>query len=1338
MKSQLHAGYILGTVKSLLNSKFVQADVSSLLESLSVFDVDIELEQKKDIQEMSLLCVAENIISRGLPTIPSVYIEETILKELNIATKSVHSRTGAIQFNQEQPLSDNQKDLLHKSLYIVDPRIKEYQNTNHQFDSDQERNFFTNDLPNYFDSSICQVVETQRSVESITDDKNFKDQRIDFSIQTPNNDGLVIEIDGSQHAESAQSYVDHNRDKSILSTEGWRSTVRINASNVGKVDDHQISQIKKFLDNPFIKQVQENYHKPIWNHDWGMNAMQLTLTPLLIARIQKTLLHLIANGVLDINSKLWTLAIIERDLPCAKLAIEDFKGLIKNLFELEGLDRELPEIKYEIYITNEFKKSRLNKSVKTEAYPEPTNGLDVDLLIDISILQRDNLTLIDESFLKKIHAENIVTIRSTHSIKEPRLIKSSLPISYKLDDSNNPKALQYFLQNIFRKEQFREGQVNIIRKSLKQENVIALLPTGAGKSLTYQISALLQPGIVLIVDPIKSLMKDQDDNLRGLGIDTTVFINSFLKGPDKRLKTEEMVKGFYQFVFVAPERLQMEEFRDSLAKMKNLGFTYCVVDEAHCVSEWGHDFRTPYLSLGENARRYCKTRLGKLPILALTGTASFDVLSDVQRELGINNESAIIRPESYGRKELKLDALDVGPPSIRKGEVDSWKIKNAIAQQKQRELFKYLKELPSKKWGGSITYSSISNFFDTSIDHPNSGLIFCPHKGGEFGVNKIQSKIIKEFKDLSKTTGVYSGGSDEQDSDDLLIQTQDKFKNNKINLLVATKAFGMGIDKPNIRFTVHLNMPQSVESFYQEAGRAGRDRELAYCLILYSQQKYKNIDGELESNTIDKSNMLYFHRNSFRGKNHDLRMLNQLLKSIRYLDKPEAQIILQRELGEYFELFLNEKNGNIWLNISNDNGPLGGINISSRTNKIFPRDKNSQFDKEQINNIFQILRKHCPSGKSIKDWLNQDISEKSHPGFEKVLEEMDLGKSSVIMVPFTNNMPERIVKKLAMHIPKNEWVEIVNKSIKNAQRTPDKFVDELEKLSVLKLDEYKEGLSVLMKKGFSLIRDKESTFKSIYRLSLIGVVDEYSVDYRTKTITATISKKKDSEYIDSLSKYIGRYVSREESYVLQEQIENCGGESVIQKCCSYLTQFIEDKIEAKRLEAINVMESYIQSSLEGGNLSEYVNNYFDSKYTSEIKDFLGSDLYESDPDVAWEYLHKTKGMSDAVSHLHGACDRLLIEDSANPVLLVMRAFSRLLTLYDNKHDAIIDLKKGLEIFKKNKKWSTNEYWDNFWKFYEIVEQYNKDVLIYLDNEIINLHTNEIKQINQKLTGITNV
>jgi len=708
-------------------------------------------------------------------------------------------------------------------------------------------------------------------------------------------------------------------------------------------------------------------------------------------------------------------------------------------------------------------------------------------------------------------------------------------------------------------------------------------------------------------------------------------------------------------------------------------------------------------------------------------------LSDVQRELGINNESAIIRPDSYGRKELKLDVLDVGSPSIPNGGAGSWKIKNAIAQQKQRELFKYLKELPSKKWTGDTTYSSISDFFDTSIDHPNSGLIFCPHVDGNFGVKTIQSKIIEEFKELENTTGVYSGSSDDK-NDDLLIQTQDKFKNNKINLLVATKAFGMGIDKPNIRFTVHLNMPQSVESFYQEAGRAGRDRELAYCSILYSQKKYKDIDGELESNTIDKSNMLYFHKESFRGKDHDFRMLIQLLKSISYKEKSEAQIILYRELGEYFELSLNDKNGSFWLNISNDNGRLGGVNISSKTHKAYP-EENSQSDEEQINNIFQILRKHCPSNISIKDWLNQEISDKSGPGFEKVLEGMGIGGSSEIMVPFTNNMPERIAKKLVKHTHKKEWSDIVKKALKNS-RTPDEFVDKLEKLSNSKFDNY-EGLRELMKSVFSSIRDEASTFKAIYRLSLIGVVDEYSVDYRTKTITAVTSKKQDSKYIDSLSKYISRYISKEESYELKEKISNCDGESAIQKCCSYLTQFVEDKIEVKRLEAINVMESYIQSSLKGGSLSEYINNYFDSKYTLEIKDFLGSDLYESDPDVVWEYLYKTKGSPDAVGHLHGACDRLLIEDNSNPVLLIMRAFTRLLTPYDNKDHAVNDLNNGLDIFKISKNWSSDEYWDNFWKFYEIVKKYNKGVLIYLDNEIVNLHKNEIKKINQRLEGVAN-
>jgi len=840
-------------------------------------------------------------------------------------------------------------------------------------------------------------------------------------------------------------------------------------------------------------------------------------------------------------------------------------------------------------------------------------------------------------------------------------------------------------------------------------------------------------------------MKDQNDNLNSAGLDSTVFINSSLKSPiDREDRSEKMVKGFYQFVFISPERLQIPEFRDYLRQMTDTFFTYCVVDEAHCVSEWGHDFRTSYLRLGQNAREYCKTLSKNIPILGLTGTASFDVLADVQRELEINDESAIVAPSKYERKELNFEIIDVGEPEIPEGLEDDRKIKGLVADHKQNALNCYLNDLPHKEWGNGYEFESIEDFMSSTVDYQNSGLIFCPHVGWKFGVKNIHSEIVTEFSELESSTGIYAGSLGDDDSIDLE-EVQNQFKNDDLNLLVATKAFGMGIDKPNIRFTVHFNMPQSIESFYQEAGRAGRDKENAFCSILYSPTTInEKVNGEISSITVDKSLMLSFYYNSFRGIEKEKRIMWELLNEISF---PYTKTL--DALDEFlFDLNLELK-CNVWqmnhhnrLYVNGEHFPESYGYIDLNNENVYPENREDRiilpFSESQdlLLQIKNRLLENCPQNKSLLEWITHQENIEPKPGFEKILSNMEVSDNSKkVVVGFTNDKTRIIADYLAQF--DNSWEESMILKANDYCFTPSDFIRNLELEYWKKTNgnfDFNSSQIERISSLFFQIRDQSDTFKSIYRLSVIGIVDDYEVDYRTKTITASISKKSNEDFIGFLKKYVGRYVSTEEKNNVPNQVNEFRGDTVIQKCCGFLADFVYSKIAAKRYEAINVMESAIQSGLNDGNFEEFVNTYFDSKYTSDLRNYL----YEYTIDLLWDYLNRTNGDPDSINHLRGACDRLLVENPDNPVLLLMRAFSRLLIPQYNKSDAISDMRKGWKIFIDLKDWERTEYFDHFSRFYEITKSYDSMSVQYLDNEIALDHLNWLTDFNSNfLKGLAN-
>lgn len=332
------------------------------------------------------------------------------------------------------------------------------------------------------------------------------------------------------------------------------------------------------------------------------------------------------------------------------------------------------------------------------------------------------------------------------------------------------KALE-LLKKYYGFQSFREGQEIIIENVLSGKDVLAIMPTGGGKSLCYQIPAMLMEGTVLVVSPLISLMKDQVDTLQQLGM-PAAFINSSLTWGKLEQILYEAQNNKYKLLYVAPERLESENFIELL---KNIKISMIAVDEAHCVSQWGHDFRPSYLKI-----RYLRNIAGNSPLSAFTATATPEVKQDIINLIGLNNHFEIIT--GFDRENLKFEVVK--------------------SNKKMTYLLNYAEENKGR-----------------------SGIIYCLTRKN---TDDVCAKLVKSGH---KAVNYHAGLTNIERS-----KNQDDFLFDNADIIVATNAFGMGIDKLDIRFVIHYNMPKNIESYYQEAGRAGRDGERSECILLYSPQ----------------------------------------------------------------------------------------------------------------------------------------------------------------------------------------------------------------------------------------------------------------------------------------------------------------------------------------------------------------------------------------------------------------------------------------------------------------------------------------------------------------------
>lgn len=1064
------------------------------------------------------------------------------------------------------------------------------------------------------------------------------------------------------------------------------------------------------------------------------NVLQLVLSPVAVARLEKTILEALMTRVLNISATRWKVLVKEHDVPCAALAFEELREMFKHITQLsaEYSDLKFPEVELTIVSTKEFAQSSLHLNHRVLVGEYHSNA-EYDMVIDFAMLRRNGLEDIDFTDYK-CKNKCYFNVRSAHHHRNDRQIYTSDRILYKQiatqnnqgryeDIEDNVKHLRYFLRMLFRKQDFRPGQIPILNRALQYKSVIGLLPTGGGKSLIYQIAAMLQPGVTLVIDPLRSLMKDQYDGLIGAGIDCCSYINSSIEVPeaikakgakeiqDYRIKERErrskcLEQSEFLFMFLSPERLSILNFRERLKNMQETGvyFAYGVIDEVHCVSEWGHDFRFSYLHLGRNLYRYVlpKPKEGDekenhIPLFGLTATASFDVLADVERELSGNgafplDAETVVREGDTNRFEIQYKIEPV-PVSFTLKQADGtvkpnkWAIfdsKKDFLDSLISQMPFYLNELLTEQSIQTITdgYTTgpradgrelkslqtdiPSDFLSAQDVYDYGGIVFCPHKD-HTGVAVFTNQFELTTKHPNAKIGTFVGSGD---GIALHLKNLELFRDNKLSLMIATKAFGMGIDKPNVRFTINMNYSSSLESFVQEAGRAGRDQRMALSVIMLSKYRIARV----------KPGTQFFKANIYKWYDaNDIEEIAQKkgipVEDFEICDETSDLVKLKcKQCGDSCKRFEN-------------NCCSFACNHCDKPQK-YESFKSVCAQKCEYYDTCELAK--VPTVDKWSRYEHLSVYKERYPFITCENYEFLNADYETVMFFYNNNFKGENHEKLKMHQLLSKLSMKVTVGGQNEdEKTIHGFLATLQSVRV--------GTKVISYIPYTK-GEYDDIAKAIYRMCCIDLIDDFTQDYNSKCFRIVSYKKSDGQYYAALEKYLRRYYTVERAAELVSEVPSYKGENEIHKCLGFLTHFIYDKIAVKRKRAIDDMFAFCVHGVDANKDWKAINEelkdelyfYFNSKYARrEYRTERGEQfslLVDTDEGKrsSWETVLKFMQVvdnqwisknseagstqNDNAKHLYGAV-RLIRRDAKeiNPTIDLLGAFCLMFLGTNNNH-----------------------------------------------------------------------
>ena len=739
--------------------------------------------------------------------------------------------------------------------------------------------------------------------------------------------------------------------------------------------------------------------------------------------------------------------------------------------------------------------------------------------------------------------------------------------------------------------------------------------------------------------------------------------------------------------------------------------------------------------MGDNSREYCFSGHDneKIPTLALTGTASFDVLSDVQREVGLQNDSDIVRPKKLEREELKFKIKNITAALIRAR--DFWSIQNSVLAATKEGLLNILKhDLISEKHLKEFDAASFPDFIKAQGNNSNCGLIFCPHATNKMatGVQYIAQFLRRQFPGVAHLIGKYYGSGDSKE----LEKVQDDFKSNKITLLVATKAFGMGIDKPNIRFTIHITHPISIEGFYQEAGRAGRDKKNAVCYILHCNNLLLPNKKTVARNIQDT-----FLFNAFKGADYDKNSTFELLEKVTFpysTNKRQLQEYSNEEFNREIRInpFPAADPTMLYINGAMFKQTYGRIkfwhnNLTPSTNGFsgFEGILTLAESLELLGKIVNYINNNNPNKLQLPDWLKIEKTTPQKNGIEDFIKKIRHLETDALTIGLENNGIQTTVDYLnQFYNPPFEYGTV--KDATNYCQSADDFVHNLQKKYhhthkiwvSFDLEQIEE-----LKDYFTTIRLDQDTFKIIYRLSILGIVKDYTIQYPSFA-TLICQNLSDEEIYKNLHSHFSRYYPEEYVHKIMKKARNGKQPSALRNCVDTLIDFTYDNIFDKRKKALNNISEAIEKAIEetkkidedrGNKIFKVnVNDYFDSQFVEEIRIRTESGS-KSDFSIFKHFADKVEN-NDQLRQLENSAKRSLEAYNKNPVISLLQYYASTLINNESNNSKLLNDTKNL-------------YIDENALSYQELDKILGEVSSYIAKKDKKAHTYHHKNINSILT-----